>query len=122
MVPAADTRQSANPLQPFLSHLVNLLSSYEHGPLPTSVSRYDGPSDGQTEDILRSIDAIGRRMHTAEAELASIKDSEMSIPESKKRRRGGSSSPSDANGQGITSRDVEMKDTEAIDIGEVSRL
>ncbi|OCH92002.1 hypothetical protein OBBRIDRAFT_699861, partial [Obba rivulosa] len=60
---------------PFLSHLVALLSIYElgPGPLATPIPRYHGPSDWQTDTILRSLSAITRRMYTAEEELGAIK-------------------------------------------------
>ncbi|KAA1473197.1 hypothetical protein DENSPDRAFT_779638, partial [Dentipellis sp. KUC8613] len=61
---------------PFLSHLVAVLSIYELGPFPAPVPRYDGPSDWQTDSILRALGAMARRMYTAEETLASIKASE----------------------------------------------
>ncbi|EGN97557.1 hypothetical protein SERLA73DRAFT_139829, partial [Serpula lacrymans var. lacrymans S7.3] len=61
---------------PFLSHLIALLSIYELGPISTPLPRYDGPTDWQTDSILRSLGAVARRMYTAEETLASIKASE----------------------------------------------
>lgn len=74
---------------PFLSHLIALLSTYELCPMSTPPPRYDGPSDWQTDSILRSLAAVARRMYTAEDALASITASEswQAIgPETKKRR------------------------------------
>ncbi|KAI0072318.1 hypothetical protein K474DRAFT_1557475, partial [Panus rudis PR-1116 ss-1] len=52
--------------RPFLSHLIALLSVYELGPFSTSIPKYEGPSDWQTQSILRSLDAMARRMYSAE--------------------------------------------------------
>lgn len=74
---------------PFLSHLIALLSTYELCPMSTPPPRYDGPGDWQTDSILRSLSAVARRMYTAEEALASIKASESwqaNGPETKKRR------------------------------------
>ncbi|KAF8129819.1 hypothetical protein EV363DRAFT_269225 [Boletus edulis] len=74
---------------PFLSHLIALLSTYELCPMSTPPPRYDGLGDWQTDSILRSLSAIARRMYTAEDTLASLKASEswQAIgPETKKRR------------------------------------
>ncbi|KAG6372485.1 hypothetical protein JVT61DRAFT_7588 [Boletus reticuloceps] len=74
---------------PFLSHLIALLSAYELCPMSTPPPRYDGLGDWQTDSILRSLSAIARRMYTAEDTLASLKASEswQAIgPETKKRR------------------------------------
>jgi osomolarity two-component system, sensor histidine kinase NIK1 len=47
---------------PFRTHLVALLSIYELGPFPgTPIPRYEGPSDWQTEAILKT-----GRMYSAE--------------------------------------------------------
>ncbi|KAH7921002.1 hypothetical protein BV22DRAFT_967151, partial [Leucogyrophana mollusca] len=61
---------------PLLSHLIALLSTYELCPMSTPPPRYDGPTDWQTDTILRSLGAVARRMYTAEETLASIKASE----------------------------------------------
>ncbi|KAF8418481.1 hypothetical protein L210DRAFT_3317008, partial [Boletus edulis BED1] len=61
---------------PFLSHLIALLSAYELCPMSTPPPRYDGLGDWQTDSILRSLSAIARRMYTAEDTLASLKASE----------------------------------------------
>lgn len=74
---------------PFFSHLIALLSTYELCPMSTPPPRYDGPGDWQTDSILRSLAAVARRMYTAEEALASIKASESwqaNGPETKKRR------------------------------------
>jgi len=52
----------------FKTHLVALLSIYELGPHASApIPRYEGPTDWQTENILRSLSAIARRMWSAEA-------------------------------------------------------
>lgn len=72
--------------EPFVSHLAAVLAVYELGPNPTSLPRYDGPRDWQTDAIERSIASIARRMHTAEGLLANIKASDSAGPDTKKRR------------------------------------
>ena len=55
------------PMDPFRAHLVALLSIYELGPFPgTPIPRYEGPTDWQTESILKSFGAVARRMCSAE--------------------------------------------------------
>lgn len=74
---------------PFLSHLVATLSVYELGPGSTPIPRYDGPSNWQTETIIRSLSAMARRMYSAEEALKLSKvDSawESNAGHSKKRR------------------------------------
>ncbi|KAH7905547.1 hypothetical protein BJ138DRAFT_751504 [Hygrophoropsis aurantiaca] len=74
---------------PFLSHLIALLSTYELCPMSTPPPRYDGPTDWQTDTIIRSLGAVARRMYTAEETLTSIRASECwtgNGPETKKRR------------------------------------
>jgi osomolarity two-component system sensor histidine kinase NIK1 len=73
---------------PFFAHLVLVLSIYELGPFPAPVPRYDGPSTWQTDNILRALKTMARRMYTAEDTLASIKASENweNGPDNKKRR------------------------------------
>ncbi|KAG1868348.1 hypothetical protein DFJ58DRAFT_742708 [Suillus subalutaceus] len=74
---------------PFLSHLIALLSAYELCPMSTPPPRYDGPADWQTDTIIRSLEAVARRMYTAEEILASMKASECwqtNGPETKKGR------------------------------------
>jgi osomolarity two-component system sensor histidine kinase NIK1 len=80
---------------PFLAHLVAILSIYELGPFPAPVPRYDGPSTWQTDNILRSLKTMARRMYTAEDTLASIKASETweNGPDTKKRRSVGDTPP-----------------------------
>ena len=80
---------------PFLAHLVLVLSIYELGPFPTPVPRYDGPSTWQTDNILRALKTMARRMYTAEETLASIKASENwdNGPDTKKRRSVGDTPP-----------------------------
>lgn len=66
---------SAATMDPFKSHLVALLSIYELGPLRGApIPRYEGPSDWQTETILRSLSAIAGRMWAAEQVIADFKE------------------------------------------------
>ncbi|KIM74788.1 hypothetical protein PILCRDRAFT_14103 [Piloderma croceum F 1598] len=59
--------QDSQGQDPFLSHLISLLSIYELGLLfPVSLPTYDGPNNWQTESILRSLSALIRRIHFAE--------------------------------------------------------
>ncbi|KAF8884643.1 hypothetical protein BD779DRAFT_1674025 [Infundibulicybe gibba] len=83
----------SNPPDPFHSHLVALLSIYELGPLSAPIPRYDGPSDLQTESILRSLASMAKRMYTAEESLATIE-----IVGTRKQRSVGATPPS-ATGQ-----------------------
>jgi osomolarity two-component system sensor histidine kinase NIK1 len=89
----ADTRNSFS--DPFLAHLVLVLSIYELGPFPAPVPRYDGPSTWQTDNILRALKTMARRMYTAEETLASIKASANweNGPDTKKRRSVGDTPP-----------------------------
>jgi osomolarity two-component system sensor histidine kinase NIK1 len=50
----------------FLSHLITILSIYELGQFPMSLPAYDGPSNWQTEAILRSLSTLTRRIYFAE--------------------------------------------------------
>jgi osomolarity two-component system, sensor histidine kinase NIK1 len=50
----------------FLSHLITVLSIYELGLFPASFPTYDGPSNWQTESVLRSLSALTCRIHLAE--------------------------------------------------------
>ncbi|TFK95926.1 hypothetical protein BDV98DRAFT_598145 [Pterulicium gracile] len=54
---------------PFLSHLVALLSVYEHGPPGTPIPRYIGPKSWWTESISRSLYAVTKRMYGAEHQV-----------------------------------------------------
>ncbi|KDQ51729.1 hypothetical protein JAAARDRAFT_139772, partial [Jaapia argillacea MUCL 33604] len=68
---------SSTPTDPFLSHLVALLSVYNETPAgAATLPTYHGPTSWEHENILRSLGSIVRRMHTAEETLASIKASE----------------------------------------------
>lgn len=81
--------RGSTPSDLFLSHLIAVFSIYEVGPTPAPLPRYDGPSDWQTDSILRSLSAITRRMYTAEDTLNAIKASEnweANGPDTKKRR------------------------------------
>ncbi|KAH9168376.1 hypothetical protein EDB89DRAFT_1855582, partial [Lactarius sanguifluus] len=71
-----DAQQNSYLFDPFISHLVVVLSIYELGPFPAPVPRYNGPSNWQTDNILNALKTMARRMYTAEDTLASIKTSE----------------------------------------------
>src|ERR1700733_2345867 len=58
--------QDSQGQDPFLSHLISVLSIYELGLFPASLPTYDGPSNWQTEFILRSLSALTCRIHFAE--------------------------------------------------------
>lgn len=60
---------------PFRAHLVALLSMYELGSFPgtPTVPRYEGPTDWQTKTILESLDAVARRMYSAEEAVGNLK-------------------------------------------------
>ena len=61
-------------MDPFRAHLVALLSIYELGPFPgTPIPRYEGPTDWQTESILKSFAAMARRMVTAEETVIDLR-------------------------------------------------
>jgi hypothetical protein len=61
-------------MDPFRAHLVALLSIYELGPFPgTPIPRYEGPTDWQTESILKSFAAIARRMCSAEETVIDLR-------------------------------------------------
>ena len=61
-------------MDPFRAHLVALLSIYELGPFPgTPIPRYEGPTDWQTEFILKSFDAVARRMCSAEEIVSDLR-------------------------------------------------
>lgn len=87
--------QNSYLFDPFISHLVVVLSIYELGPFPTPVPRYNGPSNWQTDNILNALKTMARRMYTAEETLASIKTSENweHGPDTKKRRSVGDTPP-----------------------------
>jgi osomolarity two-component system sensor histidine kinase NIK1 len=71
---------------PFLSHLVAVLSVYELGPFSAPIPRYDGPHDWQTETITRSLNTIARRMYNAEELVKSTKQDWNQGGHTKKRR------------------------------------
>jgi osomolarity two-component system sensor histidine kinase NIK1 len=61
-------------MDPFRAHLVALLSIYELGPFPgTPIPRYEGPTDWQTETILKSLSAMARRMCSAEETVGNLR-------------------------------------------------
>ncbi|KAH8091760.1 hypothetical protein BXZ70DRAFT_898497, partial [Cristinia sonorae] len=62
--------------QPFIDHLIAALSVYELGTVTTPVPHYNGPIDWKTTSISRSIQAIARRMRTAEEAYNTIKAAE----------------------------------------------
>ena len=58
----------------FKAHLVALLSIYELGPFPgTPIPRYEGPTDWQTESILKSFGAVAHRMCIAEETVSDLR-------------------------------------------------
>ena len=65
---------------PFLSHLMRVLTMFETESIPTPLPTYDGPQDGQTDAIQRSLALLARRMHTAEDMVASIKANDSAGP------------------------------------------
>ncbi|KZP13595.1 hypothetical protein FIBSPDRAFT_753154, partial [Athelia psychrophila] len=75
MSSASERRGQPTP-EPFLSHLIAVFSIYELGPSPAPLPRYDGPTDWQTDSILRSLSTIISRMYTAEETLDAIKTAE----------------------------------------------
>lgn len=83
MLPEAVTSFS----DPFLAHLILILSIYELGPSPSPIPSYDGPSTRQTDHILRTLKTMAHRMYTAEDTIASIKASGNweNAPDAKKR-------------------------------------
>lgn len=61
-------------MDPFKAHLVALLSIYELGPFPgTPIPRYEGPTDWQTESILKSFGEMARRMCSAEETVGDLR-------------------------------------------------
>ena len=57
---------------PFLAHLILILSIYDLPHSPSPIPSYNGPSTWQTDDILRALKTMARRMYTAEDTLGSI--------------------------------------------------
>ncbi|KAK0203962.1 hypothetical protein DFS33DRAFT_1261937, partial [Desarmillaria ectypa] len=51
---------------PFRSHLIALLSVYTLGPSSAPLPKYNGPTDWQTDSILRSLAHFSTRMYAAE--------------------------------------------------------
>lgn len=70
---------------PFRTHLVALLSIYELGPPGAPLPRYDGPSDWQTDTILRSLNAIAKRIHSTEE--SDDNTSQVTIPQQPSQQR-----------------------------------
>jgi osomolarity two-component system, sensor histidine kinase NIK1 len=58
--------QDSQGQDPFLSHLISVLSIYELGLFPVSLPTYDGPTNWQTESVLRSLNALTCRIRFAE--------------------------------------------------------
>ena len=77
----------------FLNHLLALLTVYEIGPcLPgASIPEYVGPRCWQIGSILRSVESMAQRMHTAEEELRLLREKKNMVPLGKD-----SAQPSDA--------------------------
>ncbi|KAK0198025.1 two-component histidine kinase Le.nik1-like protein [Armillaria mellea] len=63
---------SYDPGDPFRSHLIALLSAYALGPGSLSLPKYSGPSDWQTDSILRTLSDFAGRMNRAEKALWSL--------------------------------------------------
>ncbi|PBL01519.1 hypothetical protein ARMGADRAFT_1007506 [Armillaria gallica] len=63
---------SYDPGDPFRSHLIALLSAYALGPGSLSLPKYTGPSDWQTDSILRTLSDFAGRMNRAEKALWSL--------------------------------------------------
>ena len=57
---------------PFLAHLILILSVYVLPTSPSDIPSYNGPSTCQTDNILRALNTMARRMYAAEDNLASI--------------------------------------------------
>ena len=58
----------------FITHLVDLLSIYQLGPFPgMPIPLYEGPTDLQTDSILKSLAAMAHRMYTAEETLGDLR-------------------------------------------------
>jgi hypothetical protein len=69
---------------PFKNHLIALLSIYELAPFPGGpIPKYEGPSDWQTETILRSLSAVARRMLAAEAVATEYKQARSQLVRSR---------------------------------------
>ncbi|KAK0473789.1 hypothetical protein IW261DRAFT_1342266, partial [Armillaria novae-zelandiae] len=51
---------------PFRSHLIALLSVYSLGPSTAPLPKYNGPTDWQTDSILRSLAQFSARIYAAE--------------------------------------------------------
>ena len=79
----SSSNTSPNPMDPFKAHLVALLSIYELGPFPgTPIPRYEGPTDWQTESILKSFGVMARRMCSAEETVSDLRKQLVIIPSS----------------------------------------
>ena len=87
----AASKAKAAPGDPFLSHLVAVLSLLEVGAPSSPIPRYDGPMDWQAESILRSLGVVGRRMGEAQEKIKTMKAAESDgwqagNPKTKRRR------------------------------------
>jgi osomolarity two-component system, sensor histidine kinase NIK1 len=91
---------------PFYLHLIALLSLYELGQPSAPAPRYDGPATWYTNTISRSVEAIARRMFTAEEALKAVQAAQNSGPETKKRRSVGDSPPLSSLGSSNSSADL----------------
>ncbi|KAF5309701.1 hypothetical protein D9611_014713 [Ephemerocybe angulata] len=88
MVDPPQLGPSTMPQDPFNSHLIALLSIYELGPYPGAtvpVPRYNGPSSWETEEILRSLGSIAKRMWVAEERVRTKTAKSEKIEENEKR-------------------------------------
>ncbi|KAF8999751.1 hypothetical protein BDZ89DRAFT_896988, partial [Hymenopellis radicata] len=59
----------SEPADPFLTHLVALVSVYTVGHPTTPIPQYLGPSTWQTDHVLREITMLAKRMSDAEHAL-----------------------------------------------------
>jgi osomolarity two-component system, sensor histidine kinase NIK1 len=77
------TAGGADSGDPFLSHLVALVSLYELSPSPGPLPQYHGKTDWQMESIIRSVAAMARRMYSAEEALLVFRASHHSLDANK---------------------------------------
>ncbi|KAF9560044.1 hypothetical protein CPC08DRAFT_708384 [Agrocybe pediades] len=65
---------------PLKAHLLAFLNVYKNGTAPgESILAYDGPTDPATEEILRSLDEMATRMHSAEKNLKDVNERSAAI-------------------------------------------
>jgi hypothetical protein len=76
LLPTESNMEHDSFTDPFLAHLILILSIYELGLPRAPIPCYNGPSTWQTDNILRVLETISNRIYTAEDTLAFIKASE----------------------------------------------